>query len=176
MPEELCQVCCKSHYVSLTQHSDPSPLTVHITNLTVQQHTTHWRSRDTIVTMHTNAQWAQCTAAHILRDKYKPCPHLSKTPRSSHPGFHPHCILQYFIICCRLQFLQQNSTSGADPNILDSQAFSSRISPKFKSALLIVIQNSVRSHLMQNRNSRYQSYSFDGEGGKYWQEHKCGGN
>ena len=25
MPETLCQVCCKSHYVSLAQHSDPSP-------------------------------------------------------------------------------------------------------------------------------------------------------
>ena len=28
MPEELCQVCCKSHYGSLAQHSDPSPLVV----------------------------------------------------------------------------------------------------------------------------------------------------
>ena len=25
MPEELCQVCCKSHYGSLALHSDPSP-------------------------------------------------------------------------------------------------------------------------------------------------------
>ena len=26
MPEELCKVCCKSHYGSLVLHSDPSPL------------------------------------------------------------------------------------------------------------------------------------------------------
>ena len=25
MPEELCQVCCKSHYGSLALHSDPNP-------------------------------------------------------------------------------------------------------------------------------------------------------
>ena len=28
MPEELCQVCCKSHYFSLALHSDPSPFTL----------------------------------------------------------------------------------------------------------------------------------------------------
>ena len=28
MPEELCQVSPKSHYVSLALHSDPSPLTL----------------------------------------------------------------------------------------------------------------------------------------------------
>ena len=28
MPEELCQVSLKSHYVSLALHSDPSPLKI----------------------------------------------------------------------------------------------------------------------------------------------------
>ena len=31
MPEELCHVCCKSHYGSLALHSDPSPYNVDIT-------------------------------------------------------------------------------------------------------------------------------------------------
>ena len=31
MPEELCQVYCKSHYGSLALHSDPSPLVIFLT-------------------------------------------------------------------------------------------------------------------------------------------------
>ena len=118
-------------------------LTVHITNLTVQQHTTHWRSRDTIVTMHTNAQWAQCTAAHILRDKYEPCPppvqdsqvFSSRTSSTLH-------FARTFILCCRLQFHSHIATTGADPNILHfrlSPSRPSRISPKFKSGPFQVI-------------------------------------
>ena len=29
MPEELCQVCCKSHYGSLALHCDPSPYVIY---------------------------------------------------------------------------------------------------------------------------------------------------